>query len=256
MSFSHPLRPLKRPISDGVDPARSATILLMEYLASVLSPEHLIQSGGILLVAAIIFAESGLLIGFFLPGDTLLFSAGFFAAQGHLHLGWLLFAVILAAILGDNVGYSFGRRLGPRIFKKPDGIVFRQEYLVKAEKFYEKHGGKTIILARFTPIVRTFAPIVAGAAKMTRKKFFTYNIVGGVTWGTGITLLGFWLGSRISNIDKYLLPVMVGAVVLSSAPAIWHVLKDPKTRLRMAQGFNRRFRRIIRRIGLNRDLDV
>lgn len=228
----------------------------MQYLASVLSPEHLIQSGGILLIAAIVFAESGLLIGFFLPGDTLLFTAGFFAAQGELPLGWLLFAVILAAIIGDNVGYSFGRRLGPRIFRKPDGIIFRQEYLVRAEKFYEKHGGKTIILARFTPIVRTFAPIVAGAAKMTRRNFFIYNIVGGISWGAGITLLGFWLGSRISNIEKYLLPVMLAAVILSSTPAIFHLLKDPKTRLRMAQGFNRRFRRFVRRIGLNRDLDV
>lgn len=229
---------------------------VMEYLASVLSPEHLIQSGGLLLIAGIIFAESGLLVGFFLPGDTLLFTAGFFAAQGHLNLGLLLLVVILAAIIGDNVGYSFGRQLGPKIFKRPDGIIFRQDYLIRAGKFYESHGGKTIILARFIPIVRTFAPIVAGAAKMTRRKFFTYNIVGGAAWGASVTLLGFWLGNRISNIDSYLLPVMATATILTSAPAIYHLLKDPKTRLRIARGINRFFRRVIRRIGLNRNIDV
>lgn len=228
----------------------------MEYLAISLGAEHLIQSGGILLIAAIIFAESGLLVGFFLPGDTLLFTAGFFAAQDKLHLGWLLFAVIIAAIIGDNVGYSFGRRLGPRVFKKEDGIIFRKEYLIRAENFYESHGGKTIILARFIPIVRTFAPIVAGAAKMTRRKFFAYNIVGGVAWGAGVTLLGVWLGSRISNIDKYLFPVMIAAVALSSGPALYHLFKDPVSRQRMAVKINRGFRRFFRRIGLNRDLDV
>lgn len=233
-----------------------ATLYQMEYLAFGLSPEHLIQSGGILLIAAIIFAESGLLVGFFLPGDTLLFTAGFFAGQDKLSLAWLLFAVIVAAVAGDNVGYSFGRRLGPRIFKKEDGIIFRREYLIRAEKFYEAHGGKTIILARFIPIVRTFAPIVAGAAKMTRRKFFTYNIVGGVGWGVGVTLLGVWLGSRISNIDKYLFPIMITAVTISSGPAIWHVFKDPVSRQRMAVKINRGFRRFFRRIGLNRDLDV
>lgn len=228
----------------------------MDYLAFGVNVEHLIQSGGILLIAAIIFAESGLLVGFFLPGDTLLFTAGFFAAQDKLPLGWLLFAVTLAAVLGDNVGYSFGRRLGPRVFKKEDGVIFRKEYLIRAEKFYEAHGGKTIILARFIPIVRTFAPIVAGAAKMTRRKFFSYNIIGGVSWGVGVTLLGVWLGSRISNIDKYLFPIMILAVTLSSGPAIWHVLKDPVARQRMAVKFNRGFRRFLRRIGLNRDLDI
>lgn len=228
----------------------------MEYFGFGMSVEHLIQSGGILLIAAIVFAESGLLIGFFLPGDTLLFTAGFFAAQDKLPLGWLLFAVVLAAVIGDNVGYSFGRRLGPRVFRKKDGIIFRQEYLLRAEKFYEAHGGKTIILARFIPIVRTFAPIVAGAAKMTRQKFFTYNIVGGVVWGVGVTMLGVWLGSRIDNIDKYLFPVMIAAVIFSSGPALYHLFKDPIVRQRMAVKFNRGFRRFFRRIGLNRDLDV
>ncbi len=192
--------------------------------------EQIISAGGILLIAAIIFAESGLLIGFFLPGDTLLFGAGLAASQGKFSLLWLIVSVVLAAIIGDNVGYSIGRRAGPRIFKRKDGILFRQEYLQKSEKFYEDHGGKTIILARFTPIVRTFAPVVAGAGKMPREKFLIYNIVGGVLWGGGMSLLGYAIGGRIPHLDKYIELVIVGVMVLSIALASAHLLKDPKTR--------------------------
>lgn len=166
--------------------------------------EALIQSGGLLLVTLIIFAESGLLIGFFLPGDTLLFTAGFFAAQGKLPLGWLILCTTIAAIVGDNVGYTIGERTGPRIFRKKDGMFFRQDYIEKAEDFYERHGGKTIILARFVPVVRTFAPVVAGVGKMPRKRFFFYNVIGGVLWAAGVTLLGYWLGSKIPNIVRHL----------------------------------------------------
>ncbi len=147
-------------------------------MSSFIDPESIIQSGGVLLVAAIVFAESGLLVGFFLPGDTLLFSAGFFAAQGKLPLGWLLIAIVLAAIIGDNVGYSIGKRTGHKIFKKKDGILFRQEYITRANAFYELHGGKTITLARFVPIVRTFAPVIAGVAHMDRRRFMFFNIIG------------------------------------------------------------------------------
>jgi len=192
--------------------------------------EAIIQTGGILLIAAIVFAESGLLIGFFLPGDTLLFTAGFFAAQGKLSLGWLLAAVVIAAIAGDNVGYTLGKRMGKRLFTRKDGILFRHDYIMRAEKFYEEHGGKTIILARFVPVIRTFAPVVAGAAKMDRKKFFAYNVIGGLSWGIGVTMLGYWLGSKIPNIDHYLLPMVLVATVFTFGPAAWHVLKDPKSR--------------------------
>lgn len=201
----------------------------MEYLASFLSPEHLIQSGGILLIAAIVFAESGLLVGFFLPGDTLLFTAGFFAAQGHLSIGWLLMAVILAAIIGDNVGYSFGRRLGPRIFKRPDGIIFRQEYLENAEKFYEKHGGKTIILARFMPFIRTFAPVVAGIGKMEYKTFLSYNVIGGALWAIGVTLAGYFFGN-IPIVKENFEKVIFLIIILSVLPAVYHIIKDPAAR--------------------------
>ncbi len=191
---------------------------------------HLIESGGLLLVGLIVFAESGLLIGFFLPGDTLLFTAGFFASQGKLPLGLLLFVIVAAAVIGDNVGYSIGKHAGKRLFKKKDGLLFRHEYVERAEKFYEEHGGKTIVLARFVPIVRTFAPMVAGVGKMSRSRFLFFNIFGAGFWGVSVTMLGFWLGQRIPNIDKYLLPVILGAVLFSFGPTIWHIAKDPVLR--------------------------
>ncbi len=213
-----------------------------------------IVSGGaisILLIAGIVFAESGLLIGFFLPGDSLLFGAGLAASQGKISLFWLIITVIVAAIVGDNVGYSIGRRAGPRIFKKKDGILFRQEYLQKSEEFYEKHGGKTIILARFTPIVRTFAPVVAGAGKMSREKFMFYNVIGGVLWGGGITLLGYFIGNRIPHLDRYIETVIIGVMVLSLALAFGHVLKDPKTRALMME----KIKSGLRKVFLNKKVD-
>jgi len=198
--------------------------------------ESIISAGGIFLISAIIFAESGLLIGFFLPGDTLLFGAGLAASQGKFSIAWLIFFVVLAAVIGDNVGYSIGRRAGPRIFKKKDGILFRQEYLQKSEEFYEKHGGKTIILARFTPIVRTFAPVVAGAGKMPRNRFFFFNIIGGILWGAGMPILGYLIGARIPHLDKYIEIAIVGVVVLSILLAFAHLLKDKKTRAMMWNG--------------------
>ena len=192
--------------------------------------DTIIRSGGILIVSLIIFAESGLLIGFFLPGDTLLFGAGLAASQGEISLPILIISVVIAAIVGDNVGYSIGRRMGHRIFTKKDGIIFRKEYIETAEKFYEKHGGKTIIIARFVPIVRTFAPVVAGASKMPRERFFLFNIVGGIVWGAGLTLLGYFVGNRIPGLDHYIEIVILGVVALSIIIAAAHVLKDKETR--------------------------
>lgn len=192
--------------------------------------EAIVRAGGILIVAAIVFAESGLLIGFFLPGDTLLFGAGLLASQGEMNVWILIAAVIAAAIIGDNVGYSIGQRAGPRMFKKEDGILFRQEYIQRAEAFYEKHGGKTIILARFTPMVRTFAPVVAGVGNMSRKRFMVFNVVGAVLWATTVILLGYWLGSKIPHLDQYIEITLLAVVVISLLVAFGHVLKDPKTR--------------------------
>lgn len=196
----------------------------------MLDPEAIIRTGGVLLIAAIVFAESGLLVGFFLPGDTLLFGAGLAASQGELSLPWLIVAVVVAAIVGDNVGYSIGRRTGSRIFSKKDGIIFKQEYLEKAEEFYSKHGGKTIIIARFTPIVRTFAPVVAGAGKMSRERFFAFNVIGGILWGAGMPLLGYYIGSKIPGLDHYIEYVIIGVVLLSLLLAFGHLLKDRETR--------------------------
>jgi len=198
----------------------------MLVLIDMLDVTHLIESGGLLLIGFIIFAESGLLVGFFLPGDTLLFTAGFFAAQGKLTLAALLAVVILAAIIGNEVGYEIGKRTGKRIFKKKDGILFREEYVERAENFYEKHGGKTIILARFIPVVRTFSAVVAGVGSMSRIRFFIYNVAGAILWCTSVTLLGYWLGSKIPNIDKYLLPIIILAMLFSFSPTFYHFIKQ------------------------------
>ncbi len=199
-----------------------------------INPEHLLQSAGVLtgllLIGGMVFAESGLLVGFFLPGDTLLFTAGFFAAQGKLPLGWLLLVVIAAANIGDSVGYTIGRRTGHKIFRKQDGMFFRQEYIGKAEKFYEQHGGKTIILARFLPIIRTFAPLVAGVGNMSYKRFLSFNVIGATLWGGGVIMLGHWLGSKIPNIDHYLLPMVLLATLFTFSPVVLHIIKDKKLR--------------------------
>ncbi|HSX46630.1 MAG TPA: VTT domain-containing protein [Patescibacteria group bacterium] len=191
----------------------------------MLDATHLIESGGLLVIAAIIFAETGLLVGFFLPGDTLLLSAGVLAAQGKLPLLWTLLVVMLASILGNATGFQIGKHGGPKIFSKADGFLFRKEYVTRAEKFYEDHGGKTILLARFIPIVRTFAAVVAGVGNMNFGLFMTYNLIGGILWGGGVTLAGYWFGSRIPNIDHYILPVVLAASVLSFSPMLYHIGK-------------------------------
>lgn len=208
---------------------------------------HIIQAGGILIVALIIFAESGLLVGFFLPGDTLLFGAGLAASQGKISLIALVFATILAAVIGDNVGYSIGNRMGRKIFTKKDGVLFRKEYIATAEKFYEKHGGKTIIMARFTPIVRTFAPVVAGASNMNHRRFFIFNVIGGITWGAGMPLLGYFLGKRIPGLDKYMEIVILGVVVISIVAAVGHILRDQKTRQSLKAHLHTQAKRILRK---------
>lgn len=198
------------------------------------NPESIAQAG-LWLIALIIFTESGLLVGFFLPGDTLLIAAGVLASQGALPIEWTIATIAIAAILGDNVGYTIGQYSGKRLFHKSDGILFRKEYVERSQEFYEKHGGKTIILARFIPIVRTFAPMVAGIGKMDRRKFFLYNVVGAILWSTSVTLLGYWIGSKIPHIGDYLEYALIGVVVLSFAPAVWHIAKDPKSRKMIAQ---------------------
>jgi membrane-associated protein len=188
----------------------------------------LIQTYSYFLIFPIVFAESGLLIGFFLPGDSLLFTAGFLASQGYLNIWILAIGCFICAVLGDSVGYSFGHRVGRRLFKKKESFLFNPDHLEKAEKFYEKYGKKTIILARFMPVVRTFAPIVAGIGRMEYKTFLLYNIIGGFLWGVCITLLGYFLGNLIPDVDKYLLPILAVIIVVSVAPTVIHILQERK----------------------------
>ena len=195
--------------------------------------ELLQQAGSVLgtiLLIGIIYAESGLLIGFFLPGDSLLFTAGFLASQGFFSLPVLLVGCFLAAVLGDSTGYLFGRRVGRRLFQREDSRFFHKKNLLRAQAFYEKHGSKTIVLARFIPVVRTFAPIVAGVGDMHYRTFVTYNVVGGLLWAVGVLLAGNFLGEAIPDIDKYLLPIVVLIVFVSVLPAAVHILRDDEMR--------------------------
>ena len=194
--------------------------------------QHLIQSLGPwahLAIWAVVFAESGLLVGFFLPGDSLLFTAGFLASQNFLNIYLLIGGAFICAVLGDNVGYATGNKFGRRLFRKEDSWLFHKKHLVTAQKFYDKHGKNTIVLARFMPIVRTFAPIVAGIGAMHYRTFFLYNLVGGFLWTFGITILGFFLGKIIPDVDKYLLPIIVAIVLISLLPSLFHIYQERKS---------------------------
>ncbi|HZL08184.1 MAG TPA: VTT domain-containing protein [Candidatus Dormibacteraeota bacterium] len=186
---------------------------------------HLIQAGGLVLIAALIFGESGMFIGFFFPGDTLLLGAGVFAATGRLPLLTTILVIALAAILGDNTGYHIGKRYGRRLFRKPDGIIFRQQYVQQAEDFYERHGSKTMLIAHFVPIVRTFAPAVAGVAEMDYKQFFVFDAIGDAAWAAAVTLVGYWFGRRIPNLDHYIMLAVAAVVVITLGPTIYHLVK-------------------------------
>lgn len=191
---------------------------------------------GVIGVALVVFAESGLLIGFFLPGDSLLFTAGFLTHQGILDINIHLFVAILfvAAAAGDSVGYAFGNKVGRKIFKKEDSLLFKKENLYRAEAFYEKHGSKTIVIARFIPIIRTFAPIIAGVGKMHYRTFLTFNLIGAFLWAVGLTYIGYyagaWFESRGIDIDHYLLPIIAVIILISILPPIVHILKDKQQR--------------------------
>jgi membrane-associated protein len=197
---------------------------MIEWVTGILHQiydvEGIIRWGGLLMLVIIVFAETGLMIGFFLPGDSLLVTAGIFAAAGHLDIVSLLFWVTLAAIAGDQLGYYIGYRTGPRIFRREDSLLFKREHLLRARDFYERHGGKTIILARFIPIIRTFAPVVAGVGQMEYRRFVTFNVVGGFLWVWGMSLLGVTLGNAVPDIDKHIHVVIAVVVFLSILPAI------------------------------------
>lgn len=191
-----------------------------------LDPDVLIEALGMLGMLAIVFVESGLLVGFFLPGDSLLFTAGLLSAKGVLPDLWVLLVTIpIAAIAGDQVGYAIGRKAGPKIFSRPDSRFFHHEHVERAQEFFDRHGPRTIVLARFVPIVRTFAPVIAGVARMNYRTFLTYNIVGGVLWGVGVTTLGYFLG-QVELIEANIEFVLIAIVGLSFIPIASELLRN------------------------------
>lgn len=188
--------------------------------------EKLVLGVGYVGLFGIIFAESGLLFGFFLPGDSLLVTAGLLANKGYLNIYLLIPICIFGAIIGDSVGYWFGDKAGRRLFEKKETFIFRKKNLIKAEEFYEKYGSKAIVLARFMPVVRTFVPIVAGIAKMKYSRFVFYNIFGGVFWVLTTTMLGYFLGDTVPNIDRYIMAIVLLIIVLSVLPPAIHFWKE------------------------------
>ena len=190
-----------------------------------MDPESLLEAFGTLGLFAIVFAESGLLVGFFLPGDSLLFTAGLLASEGTLNLPLIMVGCAFFAIAGDQVGYMIGRRAGPALFRRPDSRFFHKKNAERAREYFAKNGPKTIILARFIPVIRTFAPVVAGVGHMDYRKFVTYNVVGGILWGCGVTAAGYVLGESIPDIDKWLLPIIGVIVIVSFVPVVLEVLK-------------------------------
>ena len=193
----------------------------------LLHPDRLIETFGTIGLFAVVFAESGLLFGFFLPGDSLLFTAGVLAARGDLTLGVILVGVVVCAVAGDQVGYAFGQRVGPALFRRPDSRFFRREHVEKAQAYFDRYGVKTIVLARFVPIVRTFAPIVAGVGSMHYRTFVTFNVLGGLLWGVGVTLAGYFLGEAI-DIDRYLLPIVGVIILISLVPVLVEIRRSRK----------------------------
>jgi membrane-associated protein len=189
------------------------------FFRTIYNVPELIRLAGLVGLIAIVFAETGLMVGFFLPGDSLLITAGLFAAKGDLNIWSLNICLVLAAIIGDATGYYIGRRTGKALYSRPNSLLFRRDHLIKTHEFYEKHGGKTIIIARFMPIARTFAPVVAGAAEMTYRNFAIYNIIGAFLWVLSMTLTGYFLGVMVPDIEKQIHKVVAVVIFLSLLPA-------------------------------------
>ena len=199
---------------------------LKHVLQFIYDVRGLISWGGLTLVCAVVFVETGLFAGFFLPGDSLLVTAGIFARTGHLSLAWLLLLVPLCAIAGDQLGYAIGRRAGEAMYRWPDSWYFKKKHLRRTHDFYEKYGAKTIVIARFVPIVRTFAPVVAGIGEMAYSRFVAYNVLGGLLWAESMLLAGFSLASLIPDVEKRIHLVIVIVIILSLLPAVVEILRE------------------------------
>lgn len=195
----------------------------------------LVRTAGYLGVLGIVYAETGLLVGMFLPGDSLLFTAGFLASQGFLQIGLLCVLTGVGAVLGDNTGYWLGRRFGPSVFSREGSFLFDPSYLERAKTFFERYGSKTLVLARFIPVIRTLAPTMAGVGRMRYRKFLAFSILAGILWGIGIPLAGYYLGRTIPGVDHYLIPIILLIIVVSVSPGMYHVLKNAYHRRRQAR---------------------
>ena len=202
----------------------------MDFLVSLLTGHYsldaLIQWGGYVLLVSIVFAETGLLIGCFLPGDSLLITAGLLAAAGHLNIWWINGLLIAAAIIGDSVGYAIGARLGPRIFTREKSLLFNPQHVLRTRHFYEKYGPKTIVIARFVPIIRTFAPVLAGVGMMEYRRFLTYNVLGGIGWVVSMSWAGYLLGQAVPNISRHMHVLVIVIIVLSCVPIAVEVYRE------------------------------
>jgi membrane-associated protein len=207
----------------------------VEFLFGVLTGAHslddLIRWGGYVVLVAIVFTETGLLVGFFLPGDSLLITAGLVAAAGGLNIWWLNGLLIVAAVVGDSVGYAIGWRVGPRLFTREKSLLFNPRHVERTRRFYERHGAKTIVIARFVPIVRTFAPVVAGVGQMQYRRFLVYNVLGGVGWVLSMTWAGYLLGRAIPNVDRYVHIIVIVVIILSVIPIGVEILKERRRRV-------------------------
>ncbi len=206
----------------------------MEFLLGVATGAYalddLIRWGGYLVLVTIVFTETGLLVGFFLPGDSLLLTAGLVAAAGGLNIWWLNVLLIVAAVSGDSVGYAIGARIGPRLFTREKSLLFNPAHVERTRRFYARHGAKTIVIARFVPIIRTFAPVVAGVGTMEYRRFLVYNVAGGVGWVTSMTWAGFLLGRAIPNIGDYVHVVVIIVIVLSVIPIVVEIVRERRRR--------------------------
>jgi len=199
---------------------------LWDLVHRIYDVEALVRIGGLMALIAIVFVETGLFVGFFLPGDSLLVTAGLFAARGDLGLWSIFLFVSLAAIIGDTVGYTIGARTGPKIFTREDSLLFHKKHLITTKEFYDRYGGVTIIIARFMPIVRTFAPLVAGVGGMEYRRFVFYNVAGGIGWVVSMTSLGYFLGKAVPGIDRHIDVVIAAVIFLSLLPAIIKFARD------------------------------
>ena len=205
---------------------------LYEILTGAYSLDALIQWGGYILLVVIVFTETGLLVGLFLPGDSLLITAGLLAGAGILNIWWLNGLLIAAAIVGDSTGYAIGTRLGPRIFTREKSLLFNPKHVVRTQRFYEKYGPKTIVIARFVPIIRTFAPVLAGVGQMRYRRFVTYNVVGGIGWVASMTGAGYVLGQTVPNISKHMHVLVIVIIVLSCVPIAVEIYRERRKTLK------------------------